>query len=397
MKRKNINIFSFKNLLTKNHHSSKINNKFKKSSTTQYNYINKNEINSINNIYLNLFNKFNNNTCIHKNGLNPNQIISTRINNSHININKDKNNSNILEVPSSSFIKKKKNNNSSLINSMNFIDNHGHINIRLNLKNQFINNNTSVNMNNNSSSNKETNYNSSELNEKVKEKDFKIMQLQNELLKSQEIINNFQNKNDFQNNHFNKHKNLNISSREKNIRLLTKSSESIDKLLKTTSNGFSCNNLTKKKSSRKKNYKNNFLKKYGNKNLFECIKNINVKENSKNNNNLIRDKTKTSPNIYIGNYKKKQSDYLRLFLPLSSINNKKPKFNSYSNDKKTKSYTENMNKTEKNKNIMKKIYNRNELRMESFYNFTKMCDELKSKTQNLLDKYINLCNYLINK
>ena len=58
---------------------------------------------------------------------------------------------------------------------MNFIDNHGHINIRLNLKNQFINNSSS-NFNNYT----EVNY-GFDITEKMKEKDLKIIQLQNDL------------------------------------------------------------------------------------------------------------------------------------------------------------------------------------------------------------------------
>ena len=268
MNGKSINLLSFKNLITKNHRSSKVNNKFKKSSTTQYNYINKktqynnsnsNEIKSINNnIFLNLFNKFNNTTTLRKSGLNPKQIISTRINNSHIS--KEPKNINIFDIPSSSSIKRKNNffyEHPSLINSMNFFDNHGHINIRLNLKNQFINNSSS-NFNNFT----EVNY-GFDITEKIKEKDLKIIQLQNDLLKSQEIIKNFRTKNDIdKDKNKNICNNLNNSLKEKNICLLTKSSESVDKILKTTFNGYNSNsnNLTKKKNSNRKNYKNNFLK-----------------------------------------------------------------------------------------------------------------------------------------
>ena len=82
---------------------------------------------------------------------------------------------------------------------MNFIDNLWHINIRLNLKNQFINNSSS-NFNNFT----EVNY-GFDITEKIKEKDLKIIQLQNDLLKSQEIIKNFRTKNDID-----KDKNKNI-------------------------------------------------------------------------------------------------------------------------------------------------------------------------------------------
>ena len=293
MNGKGINLLSFKNPTTKNHRSSKVNNKFKKSSTTQYNYINKNTqynnncntngIKSINNnIFLNLYNRFNNTTTLRKIGLNPKQNISTRINNSHIS--KETKNLNIFDIPSSSSIKRKNNffyEHPSLINSMNFIDNHGHINIRLNLKNQFINNSSS-NFNNFT----ETNY-GFDITEKIKEKDLKIIQLQNDLLKSQEIIKNFKTKNDIdKDKNKNIYNNLNNSLKEKNICLLTKSSESVDKILKTTFNGYNTNNynsnnLTKKKNSNRKSYKNNFLKRCGNKKIIECIKILKLKKNMK--------------------------------------------------------------------------------------------------------------------
>ena len=414
MNGKSIYLLSFKNPITKNHHSSKINNKFKKSSTTQYNYINKktqynnnntNGIKSINNnIYLNLFNKFNNTISLRKNGLNTNQIINTRINNSHIN--KEPKNLNIFDMISSSSIKRKNNffyHHPSLINSMNFIDNHGHINIRLNLKNQFINNNSS-NFNNFT----EVNY-GLDITEKMKEKDLKIIQLQNDLLKSQEIIKKFKSKNDLdKDKNKNIYNNLNNSLKEKNICLLTKSSESVDKIIKTTFNGYNSNNsnsnnLTKKKNSNRKNYKNNFLKRCGNKKIIDCIKNSKTKEKYENKKS-IRDNSRTNRNIYSGFYKKKQSDYLKLFLPLSNFKNDKPKFNSYSNDNKKiknkiKSITENLNKTEKNKNIFDQIIKNcdEKKKNDDFLIFTKKCQELKEKTKKLLDNYINLGIFCINQ
>ena len=255
LKKKNVNtnILSLVNPIKNNHHSTKINNKFKKSSTT-YNHINNKSqnnssnnnyingrINSINNnIYLNLFNKFNNTSALHKNLIGPKQIISSRINNSHIS--KERKNINLLEIPSASSIKRKKNypyDSSSLIKSMNFVDNHSHINIRLNLKNQFINNS-----NTNFSSSTNNNY-GSDFNEQIKEKDLKIILLQNELLKSKEIINQFQINNNLEINKYNY--NLNNSSQDKNLCILTKSSESVDKVIKTAFNGYTSNNLKNKK------------------------------------------------------------------------------------------------------------------------------------------------------
>ena len=181
---------------------------------------------------------------------------------------KEKKNINILQAPQSSSIKHRKNkiiDNSSLVNSMNFIDNHGQINIRLSLK-KFTNNNSS-----NFSKKTDTN-NNIDIEEKMKEKDLKIIQLKNELLKSQEIINHLQINNNLELNKFNLNKSLN----EKNFCLLTKSSESVDKILKTIFNVHTSNNLINKKN--KKNYKNSFLKSLGNKNVINSLQSSKTKE-----------------------------------------------------------------------------------------------------------------------
>ena len=98
---------------------------------------------------------------------------------------------------------------------------------------------------------------------------------------------------------------------------------------------------------------------------------------------------------------------MRLFVPLSNYNNDKPKFNSYSNDKKnikTKNKTNNinnlnninvnMNKTEKNNNnvYLNKIEDDfyTTPKNEEFFIFASKCEELKKKTKILLDKYIDL-------
>ena len=401
LKKKNVytNILSLVNPI-KNHHSTKINNKFKKSSTA-YNHINNKSqnnnnnyqngrINSINNnIYLNLFNKFNNVSTLHKNAISPKQIISNRINNSHIC--KERKNINILEIPSASSIKRKKNYpnaSSSLINSMNFVNSHNHINIRLNLKNQFINNS-----NTNFSSSTNNNY-VSDINEQIKEKDLKIILLQNELLKSKEIINQLKINNNLEINKYNY--NLNNSSQEKNLCILTKSSESVDKVIKTAFNGYTSNNLKKKKN---KNYKNSFLKSLGNKNILDCLKKSKTKE--KYDKKLDKDNNNYKKNIYSGNNKKKQSDYLKLFLPLSNFHNEKHKYNSYSNNKKniknimnTNSEAEIISKTEKNKNKNKnnngKDNNTKNKVNEEFCIFTQKCEDLKKRTRQLLNNFINL-------
>ena len=68
---------------------------------------------------------------------------------------------------------------------------------------------------------------------------------------------------------------MNNSSQEKNLCLLTKSSESVDKVIKTAFNGYTSNNLKNKKN---KNCKNSFLKSHGNKNILDCLKKSKIKE-----------------------------------------------------------------------------------------------------------------------
>ena len=397
-----------------NHHSKKFTNKFKKSSTAQYSSKTKKEkpqsqvqnffqenpigINSINNnIYLNLFNKFNTNTTFRQNIISQKEMISNRINNNQSN--KIKKNINSYEMPSSSSNKTK--NKSTFIqpdlpDSLNVIDNHGHINIRLNLKNQFINTNNNINNNN-----------ISDYAEKMKEKNNKILQLQNDLLKSQEIIHDLNNLNNNINNSFkfgknNLSKNLNKSSREKNIFMLTKSSESVDKILKTAFNEYNLNNISKKKSN-KKNHKNNFLKKSGNVNNIQRMIS-NEKKMYKKSNIKINDILYTN---YNQNKPKQKDDYLRLFLPMSNFYNSKPKFNSYSNERKNiknkinYQFEPHLNYTEKNKKqkfyINELILNnenkgRNNMNIDEF---KKKCENLKQRANNLINNYIDLTNNFV--
>ena len=430
MKKKPINIISFNPsffpLSNNNHRSKKINNKFKKSSTTQYSSkTNSNQIkvqtpsdtpigiNSINNnIYLNLFNKFSSNTSSLKhNMISPKEIISNRINNNQMN--KMRKNLNMNEIPSSSSIKTKNKSTyiePDLIDSMNFINNKGHINIRLDLKNQIINNNNNnIKINNSNRNISDYNINYGEIAEKMKEKDVKIIKLQNDLLKSQEIINglnnNINNSFRFNNNKNNKNYcyiNLNKSSREKNIFLLTKSSESVDKILKTTFNEYNLNNLGNKKQN-KKNQKNSFLKKSGNNNKKRINTSNNTNYNKKNINNNIKINSLLYTENNIKNKKQNNYDYLRLLLPLSNSNNTKPRFNSYSNDRKNQknkinfNFNNYLNITDKNKK--QKLYlnnnNKNNINKENnFLEFVKKCSNIKQRAKNLIDNYIDLANYL---
>jgi hypothetical protein len=175
--------------------------------------------------------------------------------------------------------------------------------------------------------------------------------------------------------------------------MLTKSSESVDKILKTAFNENNLDNINNKKSN-KKNHKNSFLKKSG---FLNNIKGTNINnKNSNKNKNL-----KISDILYINNNlkNKKQNDYLRLFLPTSNFYKTKTKFNSYSNDRKSAKNKINFNleynliKTDNNKKqqiIIKNTGNKN----NNIDEFIKKCEYIKQKAKSLINNYIDLANYL---
>ena len=416
MQKKHLNLLSFNTPFfpnaNHNHRSKKINNKFKKSSTAQYATKTKEiklnphyppdtpiGINNINNnIYLNLFNKFSSNnsntSSLKQNMITPKEIISNRINNNQMN--KKRKTLNLNEIPSSSSFKNKNKSNyiqPPVTNSMNVISNKGRINIRLNLKNQFTNNNSMNNTNNDNISDNNINY-GLDVAEKMKEKDIKIIQLQNELLKSQEIINKLNNNINISNSFkYNKNKNninnydLNInnkSTREKNFFMLTKSSESVDKILKTAFNEY---NLDTKKQNKKID-KNNFSKKSG---INSGIK--------KNKNIKINESLYTTYNIRTKRQKK--YDYLKMFLPISNFLNIKLRFNSYSNDRKNikNKINFNLDKTDKNKKEKIKlnnyVINNKDSIKNNFSDFTNKCEDLKQRANQLINKYIHLANCIL--
>ena len=416
MQKKPLNLLSFNSPFfpnsNHNHRSKKTNNKFKKSSTAQYTTKTKeNKLNSHyapdtpiginninNNIYLNLFNKFSSNnsntSSLKQNMITPKEIISNRINNNQMN--KKRKTLNLNEIPSSSSFKNKNKSNyiqPPVTNSMNVISNKGRINIRLNLKNQFTNNNSMNNTNNDNISDNNINY-GLDVAEKMKEKDIKIIQLQNELLKSQEIINKLNNNINISNSFkFNKNKNninnydLNInnkSTREKNFFMLTKSSESVDKILKTAFNEY---NLDTKKQNKKID-KNNFSKKSG---INSGIK--------KNKNIKINESLYTTYNIRTKRQKK--YDYLKMFLPISNFLNIKPRFNSYSNGRKNikNKINFNLDNTDKNKKEKIKlnnyIINNKDSIKNNFSDFTNKCEDLKQRANQLINKYIHLANCIL--
>ena len=412
MNKKPINIISFNvpylENNNSNHRSKKINNKFKKSSTAQYSsktkqsnpqskvqFYNPIGINSINNnIYLNLFNKFNTNTASLKQSMiSPKDIISKRINNNQMN--KIRKNFNLNEMPSSSSIKQKYKSTyiqPDLTNSLNFINNRGQINIRLNLKNQFINDNNT----NNNISEYNINY-GVDIAEKVKEKNNKIIQLQNDLLKSQEIIYDLNNLKNLNDNSF-RFNNLNKSSREKNIFMITKSSESVDKILKTATNEYNFNNL-KNKKTKPKTHKNNFLRKSGEDTNKKRI-NTNEKKKIKNNNIKLSDALYTNHNLK----NKKENDYLKLFLPTSNFYNMNSKLKSYSQDRKNAknkinfqfdNYINNSDKNRKQKLYINNYIKNNIKKIENeFDEFKEKCNNIKLRAKILINNYIDLANQI---
>ena len=110
---------------------------------------------------------------------------------------------------------------------------------------------------------------------------------------------------------------------------------------------------------------------------------------------------------YNQNKPKQKDDYLRLFLPMSNFYNSKPKFNSYSNDRKNVKnkinyqFEPHLNYTEKNKKqkfyINELILNnenkgRNNMNIDEF---KKKCENLKQRANNLINNYIDLTNNFV--
>ena len=166
--------------------------------------------------------------------------------------------------------------------------------------------------------------------------------------------------------------------------MLTKSSESVDRILKTAFNEY---NLDTKKQN-KKIHKNNFAKKSG---INSGIK--------KNKNIKINESLYTTYNIRTKRQKK--YDYLKMFLPISNFLNIKPRFNSYSNDRKNikNKINFNLDNTDKNKKEKIKlnnyIINNKDSIKNNFSDFTDKCEDLKQRANQLINKYIHLANSIL--
>ena len=181
MKNKNPTKFSLtiKNSnMTKHCNSLKSNNNFKKSSitqnncnskkTTDYSIKNSNKINNY--AFFNLFSQFNNTSSLRKKNSYDSNKISKNKNNNADKPRKLKSKINYSSFSSSSSIKDTDHNNYSFSPVNLSHNNFKHIKIKFNLKNHFLNNSFS---------------------EKILEKNKKICELQDEIFKSQEILNNF--------------------------------------------------------------------------------------------------------------------------------------------------------------------------------------------------------------
>ena len=321
-----------------------------------------------------------NNSNILKNNLNNNQSINKFKQNNCNTIRKTTsfNSNNRSNINMNSSINK----NSSGKNLYNSSNRNGHINIRLNLNNEIINNNIPIdnnnfNLNGKLKNNKKINYNlnnntvnnnyntssNPELIEKIKEKDIKINTLQKDLLISQKILNELNNYKSIFNSGVS-------SSGYQNVIFNFRKSKSMEKTSKI--------NIKKNKPK-----KNNFINVNNSKNIL----NLNYINNNKNNESLYKSyKAKiNSPDP------KSSNSHIRYFS--SSPNN----INKRLLKEKTSLSTE---KNLKHKSIfgnnnMKDIKLKKETN-KNLKDITNKCDELKNKTKIVLRKYIELCEYLTN-
>ena len=90
-----------------------------------------------------------------------------------------------------------------------------------------------------------------------------------------------------------------------------------------------------------------------------------------------------------------------MFLPISNFLNIKPRFNSYSNDRKNikNKINFNLDKTDKNKKEKIKlnnyIINNKDSIKNNFSDFTNKCEDLKQRANQLINKYIHLANCIL--
>ena len=277
------------------------------------------------------------------------------------------------------------NKNSSGKNIYSNSNKNGHINIRLNLNNEIINNNIpidNINFNSNGKlkNNKKINYNlnnnflnnnynissNTELIEKIKEKDIQINILQKDLLTSQKILNEL-------NNYKSICSSGASSSGYQNGIFDCSKSKSIEKPSK----------INIKKNNNNKPKKNNFINGNNSKNILT----LNYINNNKNNESLSNHYNAkiNSPNS------KSNSSNIKYFSSSPNNINK-----CFSKERTSLSSGKNL----KHRNIFGKNneedININKEAKKNFKDIINKCDELKNKTQIILRKYIELCEYITN-
>lgn len=164
----------------------------------------------------------------------------------------------------SNFIKKYKNSNNdiSTTDSLNCKNGSGRINLCLNLNNEFINNNFTRKSKN------KNNHHYNELIEKIKEKDSRIIKLQKDLLKSQELLNKLQ-KNKKKELSFTYNSINSIRSLDNLYDFFTITNEKEEEIIKNNYNKniFNTNTFTNNKN--KKIFKNSFSGFYNTNNMNE--------------------------------------------------------------------------------------------------------------------------------
>jgi len=294
----------------------------------------------------------------------------------------------------------------------------GHINIRLKLNDKIINNYSkkgkvrqkTMNMN---------------IIEKIKEKDSRINKLQMDLLQSQELLNKLQKEKQrelsFTYNSIKSLDNINLSSNKLGD-LFTQITEKNDRILKTNYNKYEMNKYRNKtiinninmKNKNNKNENKKFKSLMKINSLFNLNSNLSKNKNKRNNKNKAIKSTnslfdfwinKNSTNKNQNNIPKNSTKYFSSYATNRFFQNKPPEQyescvsltkNYFSSKKKDKKIS--INKTENKKlfNLSNKVEKMQKKRniSPSFKIFTEKCHILKERANEILNRYINLAEYI---
>ena len=377
-----------------------------------------------------LFNFSISTTTKNANNKNKNSILYNLLhkNNSKVSFYNSKNKTNILKNINETLSGEKYtlsnknlyNNNTSIGNSNNYKEkkyrkDRGHINIRLNLNNEIINNNFGSKS---KTKYKTINY---DIIEKIKEKDSYITKLQKDLLQSQELLNKLQRDKQkeisFTYNTIKSVDNMKMNSLSKDkyqiSDFLTQTTEKDDKILKINYNKYELNKMKKNRTNRGSysnilninNYKSNkniksllnidyINSNASKKNIKKMQKNLSYKNflsicnNNSNLNNKYFNLIKNSHMRCFSSSPNRQfplgSKRYELCLSLSRKDLKKKKREKKVVNKKSNENSNDINLN--NKNIDPKLKD-----------FISKCDLLKNKANQLLSNYISLTEYLVKK